>query len=595
MLGIMPRSTLPAHAGEFDEILAQQAIHTVFQPIISLKDGEVLGYEALSRGPQGSALEMPSALFALAEELGLTWELEYTCRRLAIERYARFQCDKLLFLNVNPHIIQDPRFHEGMTKAQLAQLCVSSARVVLELTEKTAITNYLEFYSILEHYKAQGFRLAVDDAGSGYSGLNLICHVKPKFLKQDMSLVRNIHRDAFKQQMMKFSVDFARATEIALVAEGIEDEAELFTLIDLGVEYAQGFYLCRPQPTLCAPSAELVEKMRASHRRRLEHRLKNVTTAHVGDFCRTKDAYPSSTPCSRIDQMFIDNETLMGLPIVDDGKPVGLVMREKFYTRMGRQYGYSLFHNRPISSIMDTHSLIVDFKEPLEVVAQAATQRDQLWLYDNIIVTINGQYFGIVTVMDLLQHITEQGIKYATYSNPLTGLPGNIIIERAIDRVMEHCAHYSVLYIDLDNFKAYNDVYGFKRGDEVLKLTAELLQQTFPETLFANSFVGHIGGDDFVVVLEETVQDEPLQAFIEQFDAKVLTYYDEVHVAEGGITSSNRRGELESFPIMSVSLAVVTDENGPFSSYHAVAKRATEVKKLCKAVQGSCVQHDRRV
>jgi len=160
--------------------------------------------------------------------------------------------------------------------------------------------------------------------------------------------------------------------------------------------------------------------------------------------------------------------------------------------------------------------------------------------------------------------------------------------------VLARSEHFSVLYLDLDNFKAYNDVYGFKRGDEVLKLTAELLQQYFSETLFDNSFVGHIGGDDFVVVLEETVNSERLREFLAIFDEKILTYYDELHVKEGGITATNRRGVLETFPIMSVSLAVVTDENGPFASYHAVAKRATELKKICKAVQGSCYLNDRR-
>ncbi|HEY3377599.1 MAG TPA: GGDEF domain-containing protein [Armatimonadota bacterium] len=576
------------------QIIETQQITTCFQPIISLRDGSVLGYEALSRGPQFTPLESPTALFALAENCHLTWELEYLCRHLAIERFAACATEKILFLNVNPHIIQDPRFRDGMTKGRLAELSLPTNCIVLELTEKSAIENFYEFYAILEHYEAQGYRLAVDDVGAGYSGLNLICQLKPKFLKLDMNLIRNLHRDAFKQQLIKFAVDFARATEISLIAEGIEQQAELLTLLDLGVEYGQGFLLGMPEPAPAPPAADIVEQLQASYRRRLHNRLQNIATMKVGNYCRSKVPYDAKTPCHRVEKLFSDDEALMGIPIVDDGKPVGLVMREKFYTRLGQQYGYSLFQNRPISAIMDMSPLIVDFQDPLEVVAQAATQRSRPLLYDNIIVTINGQYFGVITVMDLLECITEQGIKNATYANPLTGLPGNIIIEREIDRVIHIAEHFSVLYIDLDNFKAYNDAYGFSRGDEILKVTAELLLGTFTKDRFPSPFVGHLGGDDFVVVLDTLPPGELLQEFADTFDRKILTYYDEVHRQQQGITARNRRGELESFPFMSISIAVVTSENGPFENFHALAKRSTEVKKLCKAIQGSCCVFDRR-
>jgi diguanylate cyclase (GGDEF)-like protein len=587
-------ATRPTAYEELQQLIEQEAITTCFQPIVNLRDGSVLGYEALSRGPQGTPLESPGALFPLADEMGLSWELDYTCRRLAIERFARFQNDALLFLNINPHVMQDSRFREGMTKGELASQSIPASRVVLELTERTTVPNMCELYSLLEHYKAQGFRLAIDDAGAGYSGLNLICHVKPRFLKLDMDLIRNIHRDAFKQQLMKFFVDLSRATEISLIAEGIETEAELLTLLDLGLEYGQGFFLSRPEITINTPPPDLVERLQASYRRRLEKRLDHITTLKVGDISCSKESYPSHTPCHQIETLFSKDEALMGIPIVDDGRPVGLVMREKFYTHLGKQYGYSLFHSRSVSAIMDAAPLIVNFQEPIEAVAQAATQRGQVSLYDHIMVTIQDRYYGVVTIMDLLSRITDQGIKYATYSNPLTGLPGNVIIEREIERILNTADHFSILYFDLDNFKAYNDVYGFNRGDEVLKFTAELLQETFNCANFPNAFVGHIGGDDYVVVLDETAPESVLEDFINTFNQKILTYYDEEHIVTGCLNTHNRRGEMDTFPIMSISIAVVTEENGPFRSYHTLAKRTAEIKTRCKTVQGSCYIFDRR-
>jgi diguanylate cyclase (GGDEF)-like protein len=579
---------------EFRALLRNGGVNTVFQPIISLCDGAVLGYEALSRGKAGSALESPRVLFAIAEELGMTWELEYACRRMAIGRFAAFASDALLFLNVDPHVMQDPEFTDEMTRVQLSEHGIPAAGVVFELTEQAAIANHREFTAILEHYKAKGFRLAVDDAGSGYSGLNLICHVKPHFLKMDMNLVRNIHRDAFKQQLLKFTVDFAKATGISLIAEGIEQEAELLTILDLGVEYGQGFLFAHPQPELIGPHEEWVQRLCAGQHRRLENKLRHIVSAKVGDSCHAMQPYDPSTQCHQIETLFAQDESVMAVPIARDNRPVGLVMREKLYGRLGRQYGYSLFHNRPITTIMDPTPLIVDFNDSLEAVAQAAMQRPASTLYDHIIVTVQGAYFGLISVRDLLERITEQGIKYAQYSNPLTGLPGNIMIQREIERIIHSCEQFAVLYFDLDHFKAYNDAYGFDRGDEVLKLTAGLLQETFIPTDDGTPFVGHLGGDDFFVVLTGQLDTTILEECIRNFDARIVTYYDDIHREQGFLYAVNRRGDPERFPFISVSIAVVTEQNGPFQSYHELAKCASEVKQQCKMVAGSCYLHDRR-
>ncbi len=224
-----------------ESTIACQDIRTCFQPIVFLRNGKVLGYEALSRGPIGTQWEEPRMMFAAAARDGLSWELDAVCRLLALQRFAEFHSDKLLFLNVNPHVIADPRFREYMTPAQLANYFISPGQLVFELTEETAVTNYIEYCDLLDYYKQQGFRLAVDDAGAGYSGLNMICTMKPSFVKMDMALIRDIHRDSFRQHLLRMTVEFAHATETTLVAEGIESEAELLTLLDLGVEYGQGF------------------------------------------------------------------------------------------------------------------------------------------------------------------------------------------------------------------------------------------------------------------------------------------------------------------------------------------------------------------
>jgi diguanylate cyclase (GGDEF)-like protein len=185
-------------------------------------------------------------------------------------------------------------------------------------------------------------------------------------------------------------------------------------------------------------------------------------------------------------------------------------------------------------------------------------------------------------------------VNNAQQANPLTGLPGNAVIQYQIEHVLNSGKEFSVLYLDLDNFKAYNDVYGFDRGDAILQFLAELIQSALSNIDIEDSFIGHLGGDDFVAVLNQRIDQTVLDNLLLAFDARILEYYDEEDRQRGYIYTTNRRGNYEKFPFISLSIAVVTEDNGVFDGYHSVAKRASDVKKRCKAVAGSCYFFDRR-
>ena len=579
---------------ELQRILCQQEIRTVFQPIVSLVDGSIFGYEALSRGPVGSPLESPVLLFNRADQEGMTWELEYTCRRLAIERFASFKSPTHLFLNVNPHVIDTPRFREGMTEEYLASQDLSASRVIIELTEQAIVSNTPEFLSLLDYYKGQGFRLAVDDVGAGYSGLTLICHIKPQFLKLDMALVRHLHRDVFKQQMVKNIVNFAKATQISVIAEGIEEPAELLAVLELGVEYGQGFLFAKPQPIIPRIPDDLVEYLRSAQQQRVSRVQRYPVNTRVGSLARAIPPCPPSMLVSELEKRFIDDEGLLGVPIVKEGIPVGLVMRDKLFTQLGRRYGYSLFHHRTVDIVMDTHPMAVESYLPLEEVAQIAARRQGTRLYDHVLVTLQGSYTGVVTVRDLLESLARQGIQNATQANPLTGLPGNPMIQGEIERVISGPEAYAILYLDLDNFKAYNDTYGFDRGDAILRFFADLLRRTFLQPALPEPFVGHLGGDDFIVVVHGLIPEAILDQLIRDFDTNVPQYYEDEDRQRGFVYAINRKGEEDIFPLISLSVAVLTSKDGPFDSYPIVAKRVSEIKQVCKLERGSCYRYDLR-
>ena len=237
---------------DFMDMLESQRIKPVFQPIVCLKTGEIIGYEALSRIIEPKEISCSEELFHLAGIYGKVWELEQLCRGKILEKYHSFHSteNKKLFLNVNPKVIHDKGFRAGFTSEYLKQYGLNLRNIVFEVTERDAVDDVKGFKDTIRHYKSQGYNIAVDDAGSCYSGLNLICDIVPHYLKLDIQLIHDIHKDAIKYAMVKSMVEFANLANIQLVAEGIECEEELKALIKLGVHNGQGYFLRKPDEEL---------------------------------------------------------------------------------------------------------------------------------------------------------------------------------------------------------------------------------------------------------------------------------------------------------------------------------------------------------
>ncbi len=263
---------------DFYNILENQMIEPVFQPIVSLNDGKVIGYEALSRIKKPHGIKIPEDLFHLAEIYGKTWELEQLCRSRILERY-HMLCSRndhqKLFLNVNPVVIHDKEFYTGFTSQLLQKQKLNPDNIVFEITERSAADDMPGFKDTIRHYKTQGYKIAIDDAGSCYSGLNLICDIVPHYLKLDISLIHDIHKDNIKYAMVKSMVDFANLTNIQLIAEGIESEEELKTLIKLGVHNGQGYFLRRPDKSLTQIDDKIIHIIQKTYLKKVSHNVIN--------------------------------------------------------------------------------------------------------------------------------------------------------------------------------------------------------------------------------------------------------------------------------------------------------------------------------
>lgn len=308
----------------------------------------------------------------------------------------------------------------------------------------------------------------------------------------------------------------------------------------------------------------------------------------IGEIAEQIPEISPQSKCEYVEQIFKSHPQLQGVAVTENGIPTALIMRVRFYQQIGTLYGYTLYMGRPVSLIMDQKPLVVDYKTPITEVSKLAMNRSEENLYDYVIVTHEDKLFGAVSVRDLLLNFAEIQAVAASFLNPLTGLPGNLSINEWMVKSMLQ-EQFSVLYIDLDHFKAYNDTYGFKEGDRMIQATAEILKHS---ALKLGGFLGHIGGDDFIICINHYLYEECCKSIIEAFDQTLSTFYHESHLAQKFVLAENRSGVVEEIPLVSISIAVVTNRHRRFDSIEDLSGESARLKKKCKSIRGSSYVDD---
>lgn len=195
-------------------------------------------------------------------------------------------------------------------------------------------------------------------------------------------------------------------------------------------------------------------------------------------------------------------------------------------------------------------------------------------------------YYTVKNILNLLQNNRR--------ISPLTGLPGNVQIQAEMKKRLLNREQFAMFYFDLDNFKAYNDTYGFSNGDEIIKFTARTIVENIHKMGTEDSFIGHIGGDDFVAITGKTDYEKICKNIISDFDTYVLGYYSDEDVQKGYIEVANRRGIIEQFPLTSISIGVVEITPGRFKNTLEIGEVGAQVKHQAKSVMGSTYIINRR-
>ncbi|WP_169085218.1 GGDEF domain-containing protein [Paenibacillus sp. PL91] len=306
-------------------------------------------------------------------------------------------------------------------------------------------------------------------------------------------------------------------------------------------------------------------------------------TVRIGALAVPFPIISGQTRVSEVAFLFDTNAKTQGAVIVDRGRPVGILMKEKLHQMLAGQFGLPLYWNRPVERIMNKQPLIVDEQLPVEQVSQLAMARDFSQLYDVVLITKDGQMAGAASIRSILECITTLRTEAARGANPLTGLPGNEEIQLELRRRIGQGAPFAVIYADLDYFKWYNDFFGFGLGDDLIRYLAEILCEKQSLLGSDGDFVGHIGGDDFIVVTNANVAEQLCQALIKRFDAGIKPFYGGIEVT----TVEDRNGELIEQEGVTLSLSLmIWDGKVPLAS-EDIPRMAAKLKKQAKALKGS--------
>ena len=561
-------------------ILAQSSLHSVFQPIVSVSERRILGYEALSRGPSNNPLHSPIALFAVARQAGRLSELEMACRHSACRRFSEQQLPGKLFLNVSPESLLETSHQPGRTLQMLRDFGIPPSQIVIELTEQTPTDDFGLLQNALHHYRDMGFSIALDDLGAGYSSLRLWSELRPDYVKIDRHFIDGIHQDALKREFVGSILQIAKASRAQVIAEGIELPEELAVLTEMGVDLVQGYLLCRPQEHPPRDARAMMPKP-DSHTVAL-----NEDASDLSALLNEQPAVARDTPTANVLEAFRRQANLNSLAVLDElGQPCGIVHRHSLSDVLLKPFATDLFARKPISRLMSDDFLAVELSQSLQQVSRLITSRARQRIEEDFIITLGGAYLGLGRVIDVLKLITELKIQQARYANPLTLLPGNVPIQQCLTRLLQQRRESVICYVDIDSFKPFNDIYGYGRGDEVLLCLAQCLNDRVDPS---RDFVGHIGGDDFLLVLGPEDWRKRLNQLLDDFHSQCRRFYRAEHLEAGCFIAPNRQGVRQEFALLSLSIGVVHLHPQACEGLDAsqLAELASQAKHHAKNVQG---------
>ncbi|MCF8157503.1 MAG: phosphodiesterase [Rhodoferax sp.] len=569
--------------GPLEKVLQQGSLYPVFQPIVNLRDASIHAHEALIRGPRGTYLHTPDALLRAASLECLGFEFEYACVEAALRRWGQMEVPGRLFVNMSAAVLVQLVHSSGpgdLVKL-IGDMGVLSRMLVLEITEHERVDDMDELAAVVSEVRAAGVSLALDDFGDGRSSLRLWSQLKPEVVKIDKYFTRDISRDGDKLKTIQALLQIADIFGTSLVAEGIETAQDLRVLRDVGIAYGQGYFLGHPNTAPLQYLGTDAQRVLAERqivvfpelsRATSSGQLSNLALVHA-------PTVTAKTTNDDLADCFLHWPGLHAVALLDQEKPVALINRAQFMNEYSKLYYREVWGRKSCEIHANFQPRLIEREHSVDELVGILTSQDQRYLTDGFIVTDNGRYVGLGTGDQLVRSVTETRIEAARHANPLTFLPGNIPISQHMERLIEKGVRFVACYADLNNFKPFNDHYGYWKGDGMIRLLARL---ALAQCQSQCDFLGHVGGDDFILLFQSCDWRARCERIVMDFNAQALDLFDEVARRAGGIEAEDRQGVRRFFPCTTVSIGAVVIDGSRFSDAEAVANLAALAKHDAK-------------
>jgi diguanylate cyclase (GGDEF)-like protein len=570
------------------DIISNKRLSAVFRPIIEIKTAKINGHEGLIRGPADSPLHSPIKLFNTARHYGLVAELEYLARHEVLQSFYDLNGVGKVFLNVSPDVFLSKYSRGGETLKYIDEIGLTPQQVVIELTENTPSNDYRLLREACYYYRAMGFEIAIDDLGEGFSSLRMWSELRPDYVKIDQHFIQGINHDPLKLQFVRSIQEIANKSGARIVAEGIETEEELIAIRDIGIALGQGYHITRPQnhPAKTIP-AHIKQTLGAKYVNKQQ--FNQPTT--VENLMKQSPYVAPELSNDAVLHLFELHAEINSIPVVKNGIPVGIISRHHITSQFSKQYYRELYGKSACEIVMDGRPVIVEKSVSLHDLSDLMLQSDPQYLSIGFIVTENGTYAGMGSGHDLLRQFTQMQISAARYANPLTLLPGNVPINEHIDGLLSTKTAFTACYFDLDFFKPFNDMHGYKKGDDVIQLIGTLLTEHCCKEC---DFIGHIGGDDFIVLFQSQNWKQRCETILARFAEVAKWFYSAEERERGGMEVEDRLGNRTFQPLMSISIGAIIAAPDQFESPHEVSSAAAIAKKQAKKMTGNSLFIEQR-
>lgn len=537
-----------------------QKLDMALQPVVNIHSGRCLGYEALVRGTDAAGFVSIAAFLDACAADGVLADMEALLAEKAMRKVAGLPHarDIKLFLNIDGRTLaQLARFDKALHAAMQAHGLTDSS-LILEISERHQVYATAEGREAIGRLRRLCGKIAVDDFGAGFSGLPLLHFAQPEYIKVDRFFIDDIAADSRKKLFLSHMVNVAHLLGILVVAEGVETEKEYYICKDIGIDLAQGWLVQEPTPdtALLLPVYGNVRQLAAHDRRHGGAGDQKL----IAQWIEAIEPIVYGVDMTAVFDRFRQDKTSTFFPVVDEHhEPLGIIRELDLKDYTYSLYGKELMSNKAFGRKLKDFVWkcpVADINTKAETILEvfSAAKEES----EGIIIVDDNKYVGFLSARSLLRVISEKNLALARDQNPLTKLPGNNLINEYLGRALaESEAAYVIAYIDFDNFKPFNDKYGFRQGDRAITLFADILRSDLPKQ---DVFIGHVGGDDFFAAFRNIAFEEAEQLVrraVERFRRDVESFYDEEARRLGYIVARNREGEVRQMPLLSASAAMV--------------------------------------